>query len=238
MASTIRALFARTFRDDQSAIVKTTSFVSEIAPTLVAKGDRAAFLAASPQAYIETILAGENSRKELHDIGNRAPADVRTSARHRDARAERRTTGGARLGLRSDLAEAAAEHISEGDILWVNFDEFLADPEEQLFTCATHFGTAASRAQAATIARGPLMARYSKDLSYEYSPQLRRELRSQAAREHGSEIDAAIALLYEIANHSPLLGPSAETVQSKGLTCIVCSPCSIEPRSMSAAKSP
>jgi hypothetical protein len=207
MASTIRALFARTFRDDQSAIIKATSFVSEIASTLVAKGGRAVFLAASPQAYIETILAGENSRKELHAL-----------RQSRASRLAERVQGivmpvpnDAQLAAlawacEATSLEAAAEHVSEGDILWVNFDEFLADPEEQLFTCATHLGTAASRAQAATIARGPLMARYSKDLSYEYSPQLRRELRSQAAREHGSEIDAAIALLYEIANHSPLLG--------------------------------
>ena len=63
------------------------------------------------------------------------------------------------------------------------------------------FGTA----QVAEIAAGPLMARYSKALEYEYSPNLRRELIGESSERFGPDIDAALAMLRSAAEKSPLL---------------------------------
>ena len=64
----VRKLVSRTFTAGETALVKATSFVSEIAPDLVPPGERALFLYADPRTYIATILAGENSLKELHRL--------------------------------------------------------------------------------------------------------------------------------------------------------------------------
>src|SRR5688500_17711101 len=65
VAPAVQRLMSRSFAADELVLVKATSFVSEIAPKLVPPGERALFLFDEPRIYIETILAGENSRKEL-----------------------------------------------------------------------------------------------------------------------------------------------------------------------------
>src|SRR5437763_5854248 len=59
---------SRTFAAGEVACVKATSFASEIAPALVPPGERALFMYATPRNYIASILAGENSLKELHAL--------------------------------------------------------------------------------------------------------------------------------------------------------------------------
>jgi hypothetical protein len=68
-----QALFSRTFAPEEVALVKATSFVSEIAPELVPPGGKALLMYAAPRAYVASILAGENSLKELQMLAhNRA----------------------------------------------------------------------------------------------------------------------------------------------------------------------
>src|SRR5687767_4333493 len=50
--SAVRKLLSRTFAPDETALVKVTSFVSEIAAELVPAGERALFMFAQPRAYI------------------------------------------------------------------------------------------------------------------------------------------------------------------------------------------
>ncbi len=56
-----------------------------------------------------------------------------------------------------------------------------------------------------TVARGPLLGRYSKALEYEYSPALRRDLLAQTGREHGAAIGEALGWLASAARGAPLL---------------------------------
>ena len=51
--------------DNPLIVLGAGSFVSEIAPELVPSGERALFMYATPQNYVASILAGENSVKEL-----------------------------------------------------------------------------------------------------------------------------------------------------------------------------
>ena len=60
----VAKLMSRTFAADEMACVKATSFVSEIAPELVPRGERALFMYAAPRNYLTSILAGENSGRE------------------------------------------------------------------------------------------------------------------------------------------------------------------------------
>jgi hypothetical protein len=101
--------------------------------------------------------------------------------------------------------EAATDEMADRRIAWADFDIMLGDMAAELGRVASHFGFAAKAEQFEAIARGPLMTRYSKDPTYEYSPSLREELIAQEERLQGREIDGALAMLRSSAEKSPLL---------------------------------
>lgn len=211
MASIIRRLCSRSFAPDQAAVVKATSFVSEIAALLVSPGGRAIFMHVGVRSYVETILAGENSVKELHALhdyrasrmAGRVPAMAKAAASdaHRAAMA---------WACEMTALEAAAEALADRAILWLDFDQFLQEPAKDLANAAGHFGCDLGPDEATSIATGPLMNRYSKALEYDYSPALRQELQSEARRWHGAAIDSADAMLDEASRGSPLLKRALE----------------------------
>ena len=198
------ALFSRTLAGNQTALVKATSFVSEIASELVPREEHALFMFATPRAYIASILAGENSMKELAVL---APS-----------RAER-MAGRVRLPQPSNAAEAAAaawacemtalekaaELMLDRQIEWIDFDQFLKDVRGELVRVVEFLGFNAQPNQIEAIADGPLMRRYSKALEYDYSPSLRRDLIAEADAANRADIDRALAMLQSAAESSPLL---------------------------------
>ncbi len=203
---TIHKLFSRAFGAEDTALVKATSFVAEIAAELVPAGGHALFVHVDPATYIATILAGENSLKEL---GVLAPA----RARRMESRVRRLDLRG---GSPADFAaaawacemtalECAAEVIGIGRVRWVDFDALLNDVPAMLAGLADFLGFHAPPERIGEIVRGPLLSRYSKAPEYEYSPSLRRELIDQERRVHGEQIDAALAMLNSAAQGSPLL---------------------------------
>lgn len=206
VAPTVQRLMSRSFAADELALVKATSFVSEIAPTLVPPGERALFLFDEPRTYIETILAGENSRKEL-----------RMLAKVRAERMKQRVSGLTGAGLSdAHLAaaawacemtslEVAAEAMPDRQVRWARFDPMLDRMPQALESLASFFGFATDSARLREIASGPLMRRYSKALEFDYSPGLRRELLAEARQEHRVEIDQAIDMLEQAAGNFPFL---------------------------------
>jgi hypothetical protein len=198
-------LMSRTFVSDEYACVKATSFVSEIAPELVPAGQRALFMYATPPNYIGSILAGENSVKELRML---APT--------RAQRLQRRVSALPPAHSDAELAavawacemtalEAAADAMTDRHIEWADFDRMLDRMEAELARVASFFGFAAEPAELQAVVRGPLMTRYSKALEYDYSAELRRELITEATAQHLPDIDRALAMLRSAAEKSPLL---------------------------------
>jgi hypothetical protein len=57
------------------------------------------------------------------------------------------------------------------------------------------------------------MRRYSKAPEFDYTPSLRRDLIAQANRHNRTEIDAALAMLEQAAQESPLLARALERAQ-------------------------
>jgi hypothetical protein len=206
MAPAVAALCSRRFGEQGFALVKATSFVSEIAPLLVAEGERAIFMVTGAASYIMTILAGENSVRELHALhdyrakrmADRVPpmADAARSDAHRAAMS---------WACEMTSLEAAAEAMPDRQILWLDFDRFLESPASSLVQAAAHIGAALSEAEAQAITTGPLMQRYSKALEYEYGPDLRRELQEESRQLHGRDIQAALTMLEDASKASPLL---------------------------------
>ena len=214
LASGLRRLMARTFAPGQAALVKATSSVSELAPMLAAPGTSVLFLHATPANYLAGILAGENSVEELEAL--------------HDIRLER--LGGRGIGLtgfdRSDAHRAAlawacemtslefaANAMRDRHVLWADFDRMLGDMSGWIERCAVHVGFAATRERIEALIAGPLMRRYSKALEYDYSPSLRAELLANAARQHGADMNAAMAALADAAKLAPLLAGALDRAE-------------------------
>ncbi len=199
-------LMSRTFAAGETACVKATSMVSEVAAELVPPGERALFVTASPRNYVASILAGENSLKELRAlIDYRAQRmagrvwgldEAQSSDAHRAAAA---------WACEMTSLEAAADAMPGRSIRWVDFDSFLEDPAGGLTTFAEHFGFSVSKADLRSIISGPILGRYSKAMEYDYSPALRRELIAEADQLNRPAIDSALAMLDRAADTSPLL---------------------------------
>jgi hypothetical protein len=202
----IAKLMSRTFAADEVACVKATSFASEIAPELVPTGERALFMFATPRNYIGSILAGENSLKELRML---APSRAqRIERRVPGPRPGRNDAELAALAWACEMTalEAAADAMTEDHhVEWAEFDHMLEQMPQELHRVATFFSFRADLEAVRSIAEGPLMKRYSKALEYDYSAQLRRELINEATAQHRSAIDGAVAMLRSAAEQAPLL---------------------------------
>ena len=199
-------LMSRTFADSETACVKATSFASEIAPDLVPNGERALFMYASPSNYVASILAGENSVKELHvlegrraeRISTRVPSlsELQQTDAHRAAAA---------WACEMTSLELAAEEMQDRHVAWADFDRMLRQFPAAIRAVADHFAFPAEIDEVEAVATGPLMSRYSKATEYDYSPTLRRELIANAERGHRRDIADALAMLERAAQDSPLL---------------------------------
>jgi len=206
-------LMSRTVGEDEIACVKATSFVSEIAAELVPPGERALFMYASPRNYVASILAGENSVKELEVL---APSRAQRIAERVPGLPEARDHPElAAMGWACEMTslEAAAEAMADREVAWLDFDRMLDGVEAELARAAAFFGFALSPERAAEIAQGPLMRRYSKALEYDYTPALRRDLIAEAGARHEAAIGAALAMLDQAAQDSPLLARALRRAQ-------------------------
>jgi hypothetical protein len=214
VASGLRHLMSRTFRLGQCALVKATSFVSEMAPLLVAPGAAALFLYATPLNYIASILAGENSRREL--AARNLPRGDRLRSKGIElAGFDRSDAHRAALAWACEMIslESAAAEMSECRVFWADFDLMLGDMAGWIGRSAAEFGFAAPQDRINDIIAGPLMRRYSKALEYDYSPSLRAELLADAASRHGRDIDAALAALSSAAKSAPLLARALDRAE-------------------------
>lgn len=198
---TVRTLHSRTFAPEQKALLKATSFVSEIAGELRTNEGRALFLYATPRLYIAGILAGENSRVELAGLSETR----RQRLADRDIRLPQPRSEADLAACAWACEMTALEAAAEDNVLWADFDHILQDMEGSLRRFADFFGFEASDRRLMDIAKGPLIGRYSKATEYAYSPQLRRDLLSEAANRHAAEIESALAMLDRAAETAPLL---------------------------------
>jgi len=205
----LQKLLSRTFTPTEIALVKATSFVSEIAPELVPPSERALFMYARPRAYIASILAGENSVKELAAL---APSRSQRMAGRVELPQSKTTADAAATAWACEMTalEAAADAMADRAVVWADFDEMLSDMPNALMTASQFFGFDAPAERLHAIATGPLMHRYSKATEFEYTPSLRRELIGDADDRHRLDIDSALAMLDRASEKSPLLARALE----------------------------
>jgi len=213
---TLTAWLSRTFRPGQRAIVKATSFTGEIAWRLVPTKSRALLLFATPQHYVENILAGENSRQtlqmmsptRLERLRSRCPGLDLDLGQLSEARK-------AALGWACEMSalEQSAARLPAGSVMWADFDRFLTNPAGHFAAVAAFFGHPVHAGRAQAICTGSLMRRYSKALEYEYSPELRREILAEARWRHGRAIEDALVWLDGLASRYPAVAQAIRRSQ-------------------------
>jgi hypothetical protein len=186
------ALLARTWQPAQRAVIKVTSFVSELAQPILAGSEQAmaVFMFVRPLAYLQGTLAGPASRLENRHL---AAARLQRLARRLDEggwgpdpRAEGECIAMSWLCEMTTLRQAAQHHAAQ--VLWVDFDAWLREPVSGLRDIFQRLGVQPSDAQLETLVGGPLMQQYSKAPEHPYDGALRRGLLASADREHAVEI--------------------------------------------------
>ena len=201
-------LLARTWRASQRAVIKVTSFVSELAELILAGEDRPAaiFMFAHPLAYLRGIFAGPNSRVESRQL---APARLQRLVRRlgqgewrSDPRSEGEYIAMSWLCEMTALRQAAARF--ESQVLWVDFDAFLGEPASALEAIFRALGERPPAGEIEALVNAPLMRQYSKAPEHAYDAALRRSLLLSADREHAVEIRHGMEWLGKVATSHPL----------------------------------
>jgi len=180
-------LLSRTFHPDQHAIIKATSFVSEIAPTLLdlVPKSRAMLMYVPPWTFLAALLDG--SMSDIHDLAQSRLQRIQKRGVLNDLSIDVLSPGErvamSWLAEMLALADAAAEFPDR--TLWLDFDSFLANQEQRLTQVFAHFGL---EADVTSLLNGPLPQRYAKKPEVLYDSNFRTKLLKQAQTTFAGEI--------------------------------------------------
>jgi hypothetical protein len=186
------ALLSRTWSAGQRAVVKVTSFVSELAEPILASAPKPAaiFMFVHPRAYLCGILAGPSSRAEIRQLGAARRRRLEQRLGESFAAGEPRSEGEwvALSWLCEMTTLSAAAALSPAQVLWVEFDAFLSKPVAGLDDILRALGAVPEARELESLVTGPLMRRYSKAPEHAYDAALRRAVLQSAELEHTAEI--------------------------------------------------
>ncbi len=191
---TFLGLWSRTYHPNQRAIIKATSFVSEIAVQLlsIAPDSRALLMFVKPETFLPALLDG-------------AMSDISINAQSRFERLQGKgLLGEVRLDDLSPGECVAMSWLSEMEslheaaknfadrTLWLDFDEFLKQPELYLQKSFSHFGVSA---EVQSLIAGPIMQRYAKKPDVNYDSSFRAKLLEASREKYGDEISRGLAFI-------------------------------------------
>jgi hypothetical protein len=204
----VLSLLSRTWRPEQRALIKATSFVGEIAGGILdLDPDSMALLMFTPAlSYLRCILGGPNSRVESRML---APSRLQRLRRRLGAAAPAAPQSEGEWIAMSWLCEMTAlRHAASrfgSRIVWVDFDTFLAAPASGLTRLLRALGWMPASGEVESLVAGPLMRRYSKAPEHEYDAALRNSVLESADWEHGAEIRRGMSWLASRAGCHPLV---------------------------------
>lgn len=213
-------LFARVWRPDQRALIKATSFVSDLGEPLMAAfpSAKAILMLASPVAYMSGMLAGSATRPEL-----KTGASRRLLRLHRrlggvfwrfEALSEGELAAMAWAGEVVALAGVAREVSTRA--MWLDFDAFLARPRAALAACLQFLHGAVPKHLLDAMVASADFSRYSKAPEYAYSARLRADILAVALSQHRIEIARGMDWL-DVAGQTHALIASATRAAAAGM---------------------
>lgn len=202
------ALLSRTWHPQQRAVIKATSFVGEVAGTLMeaTPGAKSILMYTPAVTYLRSILGGENSRIESRTLASFRLARMRRRLERvaiPDPASEGESIAMSWLCEMTSLCQTAEAFA--GRTHWMEFERFLADPSPALAKAFTMLGVSPDARIIETALRGPLMRQYSKAPEHAYDTALRRLVLESADREHGEEIRKGMRWLGSLAGGHRLI---------------------------------
>ena len=205
----VLSLLARSWRRDQRAVIKATSFVGEIAESIleIDRDSRAIFMFTPASAYLRCILGGPNSRRETRTLAPSRLARLRRRLGSEATPVEPRSEG--EWIAMSWLAEMAALRAAAdrfgSRVLWADFEAFLSAPVPALERLLRALGAAPGPRELESVLTGPIMRQYSKAPEHAYDATLRRMVLESAEREHGAELRRGTQWLASLAGQHALI---------------------------------
>ena len=201
---TVLKLLARVYHPEQVSLVKTTSFVGEMAPVLMARAplSRTILLIAHPKIFIASVLAGAAARAELPRVSSARAARLRHRFPAFELKVDELCAGElAALGWVTELLGLAEANRRYPDrTLWVDFDKFLSRPRPQLEVILGHLNGEADQNEVEEILESPDFGRYAKATEHVYDGSARHRLIGEASIEHGDEVERGLAWIDAAAN--------------------------------------
>jgi len=183
-------------------IIKATSWCGDLARHT---GSPALFCYAKPDAYIATMLGGANNPIDL-----KLNAAIRLRRMRRLCAADVATLDSLSTGELAALSWAcetatiaAVDETAPGRFHMIEFDDFLKSPAAGLAAAAAHLSLNAPADRVRASLSGPLMRTYSKDSSFNYSPQDRRELLGEYRTTHAGDLARGLDWLARAAKALP-----------------------------------
>lgn len=202
-------IWSRGYNGTHSVVLKATSSACRIGTSLLAhrSSARAVYLNLRAEPYLATLLAGKNSSVDLRGHG---PVRIRQlQARIEAPLTPLHALSLGELAAMSWLAETCNQHDAVDQagsrVLAIDFDELLGDVAGSVRRVAEHFQLPLESGWLTSIARSPVLTRYSKSPDFEYSPQLRRELLKESRRANAAQIAAGLRWLEKLAESQPAI---------------------------------
>lgn len=189
-------LYFRTASCGEMTMIKATSWCGALSARIPAP---ALFCYVKPEAYVAAMLGGPNNPVDLR---LHAPLRLKRLRRLCSAPvADLAALSPGEMAAMSWAAETAT--FAETSLLAVDFDDFLLRQEERLGALLAQFALPSSPERIRAALSGPLMRTYSKDASFDYSPQDRREIIAEHATNNAAEIARARSWLDASAKSHP-----------------------------------
>ncbi|MCH8203207.1 MAG: hypothetical protein IH996_08885 [Proteobacteria bacterium] len=206
-------LLGRTFEAAEVAIIKATSFTSNLGPALLAlnPANRAVLMAMSAEAYVATMLGAAEYSADLRGF---AAARYQTLAAHLGAPdfelSELSLGRLAGLAWLSELIKLQAIAAgAPGQSHFLDFDAFLAEPRSSLDELCSFLSLPLDDQALDRLMESPVLSQYSKAPDHPFDAAARRQRIAAAKASVGSDIEVALAFIAELSGAHPGLAEAA-----------------------------
>jgi hypothetical protein len=178
------SLLARGFADTRAVVVKPTSLVTTLAPTLLGDGGRACLLWVDLQTWLATMLRDEQLKGGVFDT---EPLRLQSFALDSAAGDGERL---ARAWLAEQLRwrHLATDPTLAPRLLDLDFARVIANPAGATAQLAAHYGLPVPGDWAQRIAASGLLSRYAKNDAVHFDADARRRELAAAATRHADAI--------------------------------------------------
>jgi hypothetical protein len=187
-------LWSRTFNSSQRALIKATSFVSDIGLELMTRvlDARAILMYVPPETFLSALLDGS-----MVDVASQAESRLQRLQRRQfltglsvDSLSPGECVAMSWLSEMTCLSEIASQFPTR--TLWIDFDRFLEQSETMLSQSFSHLGLVAD---SAAYLRESTMQRYAKKPEVNYDAAFRSKLLDASRQKFHSEISRGLAWL-------------------------------------------